>query len=53
MDSIYSTLYSETNDCVEIDKTGYGWILLGCETTRGSYLCERNSTVTTKCNISV
>ena len=36
------------SDCVEFDTTvGGSWVTVGCDTTRQSFLCKRDSTLTT------
>ena len=42
-----------TDDCVEIDtNVGGSWVTVGCDTTRQSFLCKRDSTLTTGMYIS-
>ena len=43
-----------TNDCVEIDTTvGSSWVTVGCDTTRQSFLCKKDSTLATGMHISI
>ena len=38
---------NESNDCVEFDTAGSRWVSVNCDTMRGKFLCERESTVIT------